>query len=173
MTANLRRALATLLALLIATTLGLAVSSPASADVVWTGAHSATFDLSDPTHLPAGVTATKIEPGAELGGCFNNEFCVWTDALSASQPAGYLYRWDITWKGYVLTLTGNFYLSVSFIENKWPNSRARVQVSHPCPNNACTSFSATPWAYGNTDDHFSLGGTYMNDKGKVVYSEAL
>jgi hypothetical protein len=172
MIVSIRRAVATLLALLLVTGLGLAVASPASADIVWT-APSATFDLSDPTNLPAGVSAVKLTPGAELGGCFDQEFCVWTDALNASQPAGYLYRWDITWKGYVLTLTGNFYLSVSFIQNRWGNSRARVQVSHPCPNNACTSFSATPWVYGTQDEYRSLGGTYMNDKGKIVYSEAL
>lgn len=160
----LRRILMAIAALLVGTTGAIAVTSSASASAP----HTIVVDLSDPTALPAGVTvesAKTTAPGgvtAALGGCFQEELCVWTDSLSSSQPAGYLYRWASNYKGSTMLLTGTWYRSVSFMQNRGVNTRARVQMS--CPY--IIPDPVGPWVY--YESYKSLAGTLMNDAAKCI-----
>jgi hypothetical protein len=146
-------------ALLVASGVLIAYPPAAGAAVHGTADRSTEFVLgeTDPSKLPAGVSVSPA-----LGGCLQEELCVWTDSLGPSQPAGYLYRWNSSWKGHWLTLTGTWYLSVSFVQNRGANTRARAQMSCPYIFPDATS----GWIYYGS--YKSLAGMIINDGAKCM-----
>lgn len=133
-----------------------------------TDVKSVVLGETDPGKLPVGVTVQKsggvVTPN--LGGCFNNEICVWTDSLGPSQPAGFLYRWDISYRGTTIYISpGTYYYSVSFMQNRQATSRARMQYS-------CPTFGVAPYSIWLYDEQYdSFAGEAINDSGSCIISQ--
>lgn len=129
--------------------------------------------LGDPAGpQPAGVTvepAKTTAPGGvtpALGGCLNDEVCVWTDSLGPSQPAGYLYRWGIGYRGTTIFIgPGTWYHTVSFMQNRQAASRARAQTS--CPG--IFTDPTGPWLYD--EQYASFAGKLINDGAACIISQ--
>lgn len=153
---------------LMALGLATAVASPASAAVVHgtsVTASGVVLGETDPAKLPVGVSVTQVVSPA-LGGCLDNEICVWTDSLGPSQPAGFLYRWGIGFRGTTIFIgPGTFYHTVSFMQNRQAQSRARAQTS--CPG--IFTDPTGPWLYD--EQYSSFAGKLINDGAACIISQ--
>ncbi len=162
-----------LLTLALIGALSLIAVTPAQAGIVHgTAPRSSVVDFlgsTDAAKIPTGVTVVDLGAGGgtvspALGGCFVNELCLWTDP----GPGGLLYRWDIGYRYQTLWLCcGSWYLTGSFMQNRWPFSKARAQVT--CPN--VWPDPTSDWLYGSTSQYESFSGMLINNNAKCIVSQ--